>query len=291
MGVDGFFEVRWWWRDPTVAGRGAASAAPRGSRGRAVRVAVSDRTALPAARRAVARRLAGLRVVGLELSRAHRAAGRPVPVGPLLRDLVAVSLGAAEASGGAVDPTVGAARLRRSVTALPACGSGWGRVDRGEGWRAVSLRGNLLAVPPPLWLDLGGTAGAYLVQRCAEEVAARYGTGVLVAVGSRVAAAGPAPAGGWRVAHGPATLTGGALVTADVLRPDGGGVRDPGTGAAPDSPWAAVTVAAPDAARAAMLAVAALARGADGPDWLAGQGVRAWPRTRRTALPQPATRW
>ncbi|MEU4371708.1 FAD:protein FMN transferase [Micromonospora chersina] len=273
MSVDGAFEVRWWSRDA------------------AVRVAVSDRTALPAARRAVARRLAGLRAVDLELSRAHRAAGRAVAVGPLLRDLVAVSLGAAEASGGAVDPTVGAARLRRSVAPLPTCGSGWGRVDRGEGWRAVSLRGDLLAVPPPLWLDLGATAGAYLVQRCAEQVAARQGVGVLVAVGSRVAVAGPAPAGGWRVAHGPATLTGGALVTADVLRPDGGGVRDPRTGAAPDSPWAAVTVAAPDAARAAMLAVGALARGADGPEWLAGQGVRAWPRTRRSGLPQPATRW
>lgn len=273
MNVDGFFEVRWWWRD------------------RAVRVVVSDRTALPAARRAVARRLAGLRAVDLELARAHRAAGRPVPVGPLLRDLVTVSLGAAEATGGLVDPTIGAARLRRSVIPLPACGSGWGRVDRGGDWRAVSLRGDLLAVPPPLWLDLGGTAGAYLVQRCAEQVAARHGTGVLVAVGSRVAVAGPAPAGGWRVAHGPATVTGGALVTADVLRPDGGGVRDPRTGAAPDSPWAAVTVAAPDAARAAMLAVAALARGADGPEWLAGQGVRAWPRTRRTALPHSATRW
>ncbi|MFC0033174.1 hypothetical protein ACFFMM_27005 [Micromonospora chaiyaphumensis] len=82
-------------------------------------MAVSDRTALPAARRAVARRLAGLRTVDLELARAHRAAGRPVPVGPLLRDLVAVSLGAAEATGGLVDPTVGAARLRRSVIPFP----------------------------------------------------------------------------------------------------------------------------------------------------------------------------
>ncbi|MFG2054710.1 FAD:protein FMN transferase [Micromonospora sp. NPDC048930] len=273
MGVDGTFEVRWWWRD------------------RPVRVAVTDRTALPAARRAVARRLAGLRAVDLELARAHRAAGRPVPVGPLLRDLVSVALGAAEASDGTVDPTVGAARLRRTVGPVPSCGSGWGRVDRHADWRAVSLRGDLLAVPPPHWLDLGATASAYLVQRCAEQVAARHGAGVLVAVGSRLAVAGPAPLGGWRVAQGPPTLTGGALVTADVLRPDGGGVRDPRTGGAPAAPWHAVTVAAPDAARAAMLAVAALARGADGPEWLAGQGVRAWPRTRRAALPQPATRW
>ncbi|SCG74294.1 hypothetical protein [Micromonospora inositola] len=200
MSLNGTFEVRWWWRD------------------RPVRVAVTERTALPAARRAVAGKLAALRTAEAELAGAHRAAGRAVPVGPLLRDLVAVALGAAAANGGAVDPT---------------------------------------------------------------------------AVGSRIAAAGPAPDGGWPVVvdGGPVALAGGALVTADPLRADGGGVRDPRTGGAPASPWAAVTVAAPDAARAAMLAVAALVRGPDGPEWLAGQGVPAWPVARPAALPQPATRW
>ncbi|WP_446220228.1 FAD:protein FMN transferase [Micromonospora sp. IBHARD004] len=277
MNLNGTFEVRWWWRD------------------RPVRVAVTERTALPAARRAVAGRLAALRTAESELARAHRAAGRPVPVGPLLRDLVAVALGAADASGGAVDPTVGAARLRRAAVRglLPVCGAGPGPVGRTADWRAVTLRGELLSVPPPRWLDLGGTATAYLAQRCAEQVAVRHRTGVLVAVGSRVAAAGPAPDGGWPVAveGGPRSLARGALVTADGHRADGGGVRDPRTGGAPTSPWAAVTVAAPDAARAAMLAVAALVRGPDGPEWLAGQGVRAWPVARPAALPQPATRW
>ncbi|WP_319460943.1 FAD:protein FMN transferase [Micromonospora sp. RTP1Z1] len=277
MSLNGTFEIRWWWWD------------------RPVRVAVTERTALPAARHAVAGRLAALRTAEAELARAHRAAGRPVPVGPLLRDLGAVALGAAEASGGAVDPTVGAARLRRTAVRglLPVCGAGVGPVGPTADWRAVTLRGELLAVPPPRWLDLGGTATAYLAQRCAEQVAARHRTGVLVAVGSRIAAAGTAPDGGWPVAvdGGPVTLTGGALVTADGHRPDGGGARDPRTGAAPASPWTAVTVAAPDAARAAMLAIAALVRGPDGPQWLAGQGIRAWPVARPTAPPQPATRW
>ncbi|WP_406044334.1 FAD:protein FMN transferase [Micromonospora sp. NBC_00898] len=277
MSLNGTFEVRWWWR------------------GRPVRVAVTQRTVLPTARRAVAGRLAALRTAEAELARAHHAAGRPVPVGPLLRDLVAVALGAAEASGDAVDPTIGAARLRGTAVRgpLPVCGAGVGSVGPAADWRAVALRGERLAVPPPRWLDLGGTATAYLVQRCAEQVAARHRTGVLVAVGSRIAAAGPAPEGGWPVAvdGGPVALAGGALVTADGLRADGGGVRDPRTGGAPASPWTAVTVAAPDAARAAMLAVAALVRDADGPRWLAGQGVRAWPVARPAALPQPATRW
>ncbi|MFC4147821.1 FAD:protein FMN transferase [Micromonospora mangrovi] len=277
MSMDGTFEVRWWWRE------------------RPVRVAVTERTALPAVRRVVARGLAALRTAEAELGRAHRAAGRPAPVGPLLRDLVAVALGAAEASGGAVDPTIGAARLRRTAGrgGLPVCGSGIGPVGVPADWRAVTLRGELLAVPPPRWLDLGGTATAYLVQRCAERAAVRQRTGVLVAVGSRVAAAGPAPDGGWPVAvdGGPTTLVDGALVTADGHRPDGGGVRDPRTGGAVASPWAAVTVAAPDAARAAMVAVAALARGPEGPAWLAAQGVPAWPVARRAPLPPTATRW
>ncbi|MGN9893846.1 hypothetical protein [Micromonospora sp. L31] len=64
-------------------------------RGRVARVAVTDRAALPQARRTLVRLLAGLRRAEDELARAHRAhrahraAGRPVPVGPLLRDLVA----------------------------------------------------------------------------------------------------------------------------------------------------------------------------------------------------------
>lgn len=261
MDRTGGFEVRWWWRD------------------RPVRVAVTERTALPAARRMVTRSLTALRRAEAELARAQRAAGRPVPVGPLLRELVAVALGAAEATDGAVDPTIGAARLRPAAgrAVLPVCGTWTGPADRAADWRAVTLRGDLLAVPPPRWLDLGGTATAYLVQRCAERVAARSGVGVLVAVGSRVAAAGPAPDGGWPVPDGPGSLTGGALVTADGLRPDGGGVRDPRTGGSPASPWRSVTVAAPDAARAAMLAVAALVHGPDGPRWLAGQDVPAWP--------------
>ncbi|MBM0229794.1 hypothetical protein JNW87_34420, partial [Micromonospora sp. ATA51] len=53
------------------------------------------------------------------------------------------------------------------------------------------------------------------------------------------------------------------------------------------SPWTAVAVAAPDATWAAMLAVAALVRGPDGPEWLAGQGVPAWPGA---ATPAPARR-
>ncbi|MFG1804164.1 FAD:protein FMN transferase [Micromonospora carbonacea] len=241
-------------------------------RGRPVRVAATDRHALPAARRELTLLLAGLRRGEAALGRALRAAGRPVPVGPLLRDLVGVALDAAEASDGAVDPTVEAARLRRrpSPGLVPACGGG---APAGPppvaNWRAVTLAGDLLALPPTLPLGLAATATAQLARRCAHRVAARTGAGVLVGVGNRVAVAGPAPAGGWPVATGQriVALTGGGLATADV-RVDGG-VLDPRTGAPPVSPWASVTVVAPDAVRAATLAVGALAHGPHGPDWLA----------------------
>ena len=67
-----------------------------------------------------------------ELSIVNSRAGAMVPVSRLLVDLVDVSLVAASMSGGAVDPTVGAAviaagyddDIERGTTALPAAGRG-----------------------------------------------------------------------------------------------------------------------------------------------------------------------
>ena len=58
-----------------------------------------------------------------ELARLNRSAGRPFAAGPLLLDVLAVALGAAAATGGDVDPTVGArdarARLGSRLRARP----------------------------------------------------------------------------------------------------------------------------------------------------------------------------
>ncbi|MFB9546769.1 FAD:protein FMN transferase [Micromonospora sagamiensis] len=253
-------------------------------RGLPVRVAVAGARRPTAARRVVAGALAGLDRVTApgrgELARVHRAAGRPVPVGPLLRDLVAVALDAARASDGDCDPTIGASRIRLAARGglLPVCGFGTGVPLPADDWRAVSLRGDRLTVPPTLLLVLGGTATAYLAQRCAARIAERSAGGVLVAIGSRVAAAGPVPRGGWPVPVGGRTirLRSGGLATASACRPDGGGVLDPPSGRAPDLPRSAVTVAAPDTVRAATLAITALVRGTDGPGWLAGQDCAWW---------------
>ncbi|WDZ82506.1 FAD:protein FMN transferase [Micromonospora cathayae] len=281
--IDGVREARW------------------SHRGRPVRVAVTGVDRPTTARRVVAGALAALDRITApgrgELARVHRAAGRPVPVGPLLRELVTVALEAARISDGDCDPTIGAARIRLAarVGPLPVCGSGSGvpLPDAGD-WRSVSLRGDRLTVPPTLLLMLGGTATAYLAQRCAEQIAQRSAGGVLVAVGSRVATAGPAPSGGWPVPVDGRTvgLNGGGLATASARDPDGRGVLDPRTGRVPDSPWEAVTVAAPDAVRAATFAVSALVRGADGPDWLTERDCAWWvtPRPGSTHPPVPVGR-
>ncbi|WBB81190.1 FAD:protein FMN transferase [Micromonospora sp. WMMD882] len=268
-------------------------------RGRPVRVVVTGATRPTTARRVVDGALAALDRVTApgrgELARVHRAAGRPVAVGPLLRDLVTVALDAARASDGDCDPTIGAARIRLAArggplpvdgldVGVPVVAGQWGSVSLAGDWRSVSLRGDRLAVPPTLLLVLGGTASAYLAQRCAVRIAECSAGGVLVAIGSRVATAGPVPSGGWPVSVGAGTvrLTGGGLATASTRGADGSGVVNPRTGGTPVAPWAALTVAAPDAVRAATLAISALVRGADGPRWLTGQDCAWWitPRPR-----------
>ena len=68
-------------------------------------------------------------------------------------------------------------------------------------WRAVRVdraRGTL-TVPAGVSLDLGATAKAYATDRAALDIAARFGGGVLVALGGDLAVAGTTPSGGWPV--------------------------------------------------------------------------------------------
>lgn len=141
-----------------------------------------------------------------ELSALGRAAGRPLRIGPLLAEALAVALDAAEATGGDVDPTCGGALIdlgydrdftevardgaRTVVTARPV-----------PGWRVVELdraRG-VARVPAGLVLDLGATAKALAADRAAAAIHAATGHGVLVNLGGDIAVAGPAPDGGWRI--------------------------------------------------------------------------------------------
>ncbi|WP_305782498.1 FAD:protein FMN transferase [Symbioplanes lichenis] len=178
--------------------------------GTTARIVVTDPGAVPAAAALVRAELAAVDAAcsrfreDSELRRAGRAHGRPVPVSPLLAELVGAALDAARQTGGAVDPTVGAAL----------CGLGYDRdfaaitgrrvapavrVFPAPDWRAVTLTSDTLVVPDGILLDLGATAKALTADRAAARVAERLGVGVLVALGGDIATAGPAPEGGWRV--------------------------------------------------------------------------------------------
>jgi thiamine biosynthesis lipoprotein len=230
-----------------------------------------------------------------ELARLNRSAGGPFAAGPLLLDVLAVALGAAAATGGDVDPTVGRAmrglgwdrdfalvrvgREPRSIRIVPAAG-----------WRSVELdrRRGLVTLPAGVELDLGSIAKAYAADQCAQRVHDATGAGVLVSLGGDMAAAGPPPGGGWSLriaddqragldAPGPlVAIRDGGLATSStaVRRWRAAGVErhhvvDPRTGLPAPEVWRTVTVAAVCCVAANAASTAAIVRGEAAVGWLA----------------------
>ncbi len=268
------------------------------------RVVVTDPSALAAAVEITQRLLAEVDRAASRFrpdSEVSLLAGGPgtARISPLLADLLATALLAAERTDGDVDPTVGAVlvelgyhdehSLGRSTDRL----GGFDRVclDRRVRWTDVELGEGSVRVPAGTLVDLGATAKAYAADRAAALVAEGLGTGVLVELGGDIATAGPAPSRGWTVdvqdlPRDPATrLTlgaGSAIATSSTQRRTWwrAGERlhhvlDPRTGMPADSPWASVTVVAGDCVAANTLTTAALVRGASAPSWLAGLGAKA----------------
>jgi len=259
------------------------------------RVVVTDPAALPLATELVERRLAEVDAAcsrfrpDAELS---RVGSLPTPVSPLLAALVDVALAAAAATDGDVDPTLGGALSALGYDRdFGAVRAGKVSVVPAADWRAVRLRDGELSVPAGVRLDLGATAKAWTADTCAADVAARCGTGVLVALGGDIGTAGPAPRGGWevRVQDGPGepvdivTLPAGAgLATsstrsrrwrnADELLHH---ILDPATRRSALPVWRTVTVASTSCLRANTFSTAAVVRGHRAPAWLAAAGVPA----------------
>jgi thiamine biosynthesis lipoprotein len=219
--------------------------------GTTAHLSVGDPAALHAAQRlatavlARAERAADQRNPHAELHRLDGSAGRPVRVGRRLAAMVAASLDAARRFGGLVDPTVGNATVRAAAgerlrngaglptdfSWAPVCG---GSPDLGPrpaiGWQAVDLDGRYVTVPAGVLLDLSAIGKAVTTRHCAELLADRLGVGVLVGLGGDLAAAGPAPAGGWQVDRSLEPLVDGdgvATVTRCVVDPRTGRVVPP----------------------------------------------------------------
>ena len=279
--------------------------------GTSVRLVVTDPALLDSCNLLLARHLAEVDAAcsrfraDSELVALDSAQGRPVRVSPLLAEALAVALRAAEATDGAVDPTVGSAMAAigydRDFTLVqqddrPIRVS----VRRAPGWRQVRLdrATGTVTVPDGVRLDLGATAKAWAADRAAAMLARTADCGVLVSLGGDTAVAGQPPAGGWQIrvqdvtgsvgetpAQGPYTTVGlrsGGLATSGTVARNwrrGGHdlhhIVDPRTGLPVRSPWRTVSVAATTCADANAASTAALVKGTEAEPWLTRQGLPA----------------
>jgi len=222
-----------------------------------------------------------------ELMVVNRSGGRPVVLSALAARAVRVALDAAARTGGAVDPTVGAAvrTLGYDITfeQLPSERPPVVRFVDTAGWRTVRLdTDGTVRVPDGVVLDLGATAKALAADLAAERAAVTTGHGVLVSIGGDIAVAGEPPRDGWSVgisdSHRTAfadvdetvTLWRGGLATSSttVRRWRAGDttlhhIVDPATGR-PASGWRTVTAVADTCVDANVLATWGVIHGPGG---------------------------
>jgi thiamine biosynthesis lipoprotein len=225
---------------------------------------------------------------------------RPVPVSPLLSEVIGQAMRVAAATDHLVDPTVAAAvialgydrDIAQVVTGRPdlqpavAAPGSW-RVQHDPERRTVT-------VPAGVGLDLGATAKPLAADRAARRVAQRLGCGALVGIGGDIAVAGEPPAGDWQVDiaddHRPgaaplatvALACGGLATSSTTVRRwrTGSGqwrhhIVDPRTGRNPPPVWRTVAVAAGSSVDANAAATAAIVLGWQAPAWLTGSGLPA----------------
>ena len=282
--------------------------------GTGVRIVVVDGD-LAAARRAVETVLADVDRTysrfrdDSEIVALNARAGSPVAISPLLGLAIDAGLRAAEATGGAVDPTVGRAMRAIGYDAdfdlirNPA-GPIALRLEPIPGWQSVSLsadRGEV-RVRRDVELDLGsvgkglasdlGAAAALAATRDGSATPGRGG--VLVSLGGDIATAGTPPDGGWRIlvaedsetpsdAPGEVVaIEGGALATSSTTvrrwrrgTTDLHHLIDPRTGGSVESPWRTASVAAATCVEANAAATASIVLGEAALDWLASAGLPA----------------
>ena len=228
-----------------------------------------------------------------ELSRVVAAGGAAVAVSPLLFEPLRFALAVAESSGGAFDPTVGAAMLARGHDRAWRDDARVPRVAQADApsWRDVILDAERRTVrlARPLALDLGAVAKGLAVDLAARALGSAAGvTGFVIDAGGDLLAAGHAEGGArWRIGvRHPRqadailetlTVRDAAVCTSgDYARPLPDGethLLDPRTGR-PAGGIASATVIAPQAMVADALATAAAVLGAEaGIAFLEAQGV------------------
>jgi FAD:protein FMN transferase len=234
-----------------------------------------------------------------EVSRLASGSGT-ASISTMLCEHLGAALGAAELTGGLVDPTVGRAMCDNgydedidAVRARDTSTTGDGAVV--PGWRTVHLVEDALEVtlPTGTLLDLGATAKAHAADDLAARLSQLLPGGFLVNLGGDLAIAGDLPDDGWRVGIEDGddgdrtvetiTLTSGGVATSSTRRrrwrtADGEQhhVVDPRTGRSATTPWVQVTVLASSALEANAWSTAAIVLGDDAPAWLFERRVAAW---------------
>lgn len=217
---------------------------------------------------------------GSELVRVNATAGAVVRVSPVFAAAVSVALDAARATGGLVDPTLGAAIEAAGYDAdFPALVPDPRPVElapRGD-WRQIRVVGDVLFRPAGTVLDLNGVVKAMTVDRAASLLTEKG----FVSAGGDIATNG-FPVSVALPAGGAVTLESGGIATSGRttrhwLR--GGRVQhhliDPRTGMPSTSPWTCVTAVGRDCLSADVAAKAGFLLGDDGPGWLEDRGVAA----------------
>jgi FAD:protein FMN transferase len=247
-----------------------------------------------------------------ELSRLNAMAGpgpRSMVAGPRFAEAVRLAIHAADASEGAVDPTLGSELVAlgydrdwHELVAMPSdtpLGDGGAIVvhrSRRPRWQEIEVTGEpaQITLPAEVRLDLGATAKALAADRAARAAHEAGACGVLVSLGGDIATCGLAPAGGWPIhvtddhRDGPdapgqtiAIQSGGVATSSIVTRRWRHGERtmhhvlDPRSGEPVRGPWRTVSVAAATCAEANIASTAALVLGRDARRWLADQGLPA----------------
>jgi thiamine biosynthesis lipoprotein len=217
---------------------------------------------------------------GSELNRVNAARGEVVPVSRPFARALRAALSAARATGGIVDPTLGAALeaagYDRDFAELGVDPRPPGRAAPGR-WRSVELGEGVVRRPAGTRLDLNGVVKGLTV----DDAALLLDRPGYVSAGGDLAVRGtPAVVG---LPDGPpVTLERGGIATS------GSGVRrwrrggrerhhliDAATGRPSTSRWAYVTAAGATCVQADVAAKAGLLLGEDGPEWLDERGVAA----------------
>ncbi|MGD0255433.1 MAG: FAD:protein FMN transferase [Acidimicrobiales bacterium] len=223
-----------------------------------------------------------------EIWRLYASGGANVRVSPLLFEAIATACAVAERTGGAVDPTVGAAvealgydrdfaevrLLTAPLRAEPRPAPGWWRVE-------LDASSHSVRVPPGIRLELGASAKALAADGAARSIASATDSGVLVSIGGDVSVAGAPPPGGWpigisidsstpaeAVGHVVSLSSGGLASSSTAVRTWRRGNRrlhhivDPVTGDVASEYWKLVSVAAASCVDANAASTAAIIWGA-----------------------------